>query len=114
MNRERGNVDRALAFHHFTFRIHQDQVRSANLPEMQTEGVDPKMILPFRVTRCNVSGGAFVETKLSKRTEGGGETLLEVLPFFPDGCKFRNRWDLKNVCGCGAHTTPRPDNRREL
>src|SRR5215470_415838 len=114
MNRERGNVDRALAFHHFAFCIHQDQIRSADLPEMHAEWIDPKMIRPFRVTRGNVSGHALVETELGKETEGGGKTLFAVFPFFLEGCEFWNRWDSKNICGCGAHTTPRLNKRRGL
>src|SRR5215469_11464038 len=38
MNRERGKIHRPVAFHDFALLIHEDQVRSADLPEMHAEG----------------------------------------------------------------------------
>jgi hypothetical protein len=32
-----------------------------------------------------------------------------VPSFLLHRCEFRKRWDLKDVCRCSTHTTPRPN-----
>ena len=39
-------VDRVSPFHHFALVIHHDEVRHANLSEVDAEGIDPEAIGP--------------------------------------------------------------------
>src|SRR5215472_1110061 len=106
MDRERGNVDWVLAFDDFAFRVHQDQIGHADMPEMHTERIDPEVIRPLRIARRNVPGHALVETELGKKTKAGGQTFFAMLAFLPYRCELRNRGNFENICGCGTHCAP--------
>src|SRR5215471_13154686 len=107
MDRERGNVDWVLAFNDFAARVHQDQIGSADMPEMHAERIDPEVIRPLRIARRNVTGHALVETELGKKTKAGGQTFFAMPAFLPYRCELRNRRNFENACRCGAHCTPR-------
>jgi hypothetical protein len=85
MDRERCNVDWMLAFNHLADRVHQNQVGDPDTPEMHAEGIDPKVIQPFRIARRNVSCRALVETEFSKKAEGRGQAFFAMPAFLFDG-----------------------------
>lgn len=64
VNRKRGHIDRVLAFHYLAAVIHQDQIGDANLAEMHSKRIHPKMIRTVRIPRRNVAGYAFIKTVL--------------------------------------------------
>src|SRR5215469_4658558 len=103
MNRKRGNIYGTVAFDDFAFRIHEDQIRSANLRKMHAKRIYPEMVGAFGIARSDVPGHAFVEPELGKQAEGGGEALLAVAAFLLWGCEFGNYGNLKDVCRCGSH-----------
>lgn len=82
MNGKGCKIDFRVAFDHFAGVIDQNQVGGANLAEMQTEGIHPKMIDAFGIARGDVAGDAFVKTKFGKETKSGGEAFLAMTAFF--------------------------------
>src|SRR5215469_17994412 len=103
MNRESGNIYGTVAFDDCAFRIHEDQIGSANLRKMHAKRIHPEMVGALRIARGDVPGHAFVETELGKQAEGGGEALLAVAAFLLWRCEFRNYGNLKDVCRRGTH-----------
>src|SRR5437868_4982103 len=93
MNRERCSVQRMLAFDYFALRVHQHQVRHADLTEMHSERVHPKMIGPLRIARGDVAGNAFIEAKLGEQAKSGRQPLLAVPPLFFHRCEFSRSWE---------------------
>src|SRR5215472_4182337 len=81
MDGECGNVDRMVAFDDLAFLVYQDQVRHADVSEMQAERIDPEMIQPLRISRRNVPRNTFIETELGKKAEGGGQTFFAIAAF---------------------------------
>src|SRR5690242_15334771 len=82
VNRERCSVQRMLALDNFALGIYQHQVRDANLAEMYSERVHPKMIGPLRIARCNVPSHAFIEAKFREQPERSRQAFLTMPPFF--------------------------------
>lgn len=56
------------------------------------------MVCPFGIARSDVPRDAFVETEFGEETEGGGQTLLAVQPFFFG--RFESR-RLRQLERCG-------------
>src|SRR5215472_10359708 len=104
MNRESGNIYGTVAFDDCAFRIHEDQIGSANLRKMHAKRIHPEMVGALRIARGDVPGHAFVETELGKQAEGGGQALLAVAALLLWGCEFGNCGNLKDVCRCGSHS----------
>jgi hypothetical protein len=67
---ERSSIYRVVTLHHFSFVINANQIVYGNLGEVDTEWINPKCVFEFRITRRDVPGNAFPETKLRKDTEG--------------------------------------------
>jgi hypothetical protein len=102
VNRESRDVDRIIALDNFALGIHQDQVGSADMPKVDSEGIDPEMIGPLGISSGDVSGDTFVVTKFSEQAKGGGEALLSVAAFLFWSRKFR--WGGKLEDGCRRST----------
>src|SRR5215469_1546525 len=109
VDRERRNVDLLFTFNDFAFRVHQNQIGNADMPEMRAEGIDPEVIRPFRIARRDMPGHTLVETELRKKTKAGGQALFAMTAFLPYRCELWNRGNFKDICRCDAHCTPHPE-----
>ncbi len=89
VNRECRSIHRILSFHHLASVIHQNQIGDANLAEMHAEGIDPKMIEPFRVAGRDVAGHSFVESEARKKAERAGQALLAMQALFGQSAELR-------------------------
>src|ERR1051326_3259596 len=103
VNREGCSVQRMLAFHNFALGIYQHQVGDANLAEMYSERVHPKMIGLLRITRRDVPSHAFIETEFGEQSKRSGQAFLTMPPFFFHGCEFRGAWKCWILHGRGSH-----------
>ena len=82
VNCKGSEINFGVAFDDFAGMIHQDQVGSANLAKVQTEGIDPKMIEALGIARCDVAGDAFIKTKFGEKTKGSGEAFFAMAALF--------------------------------
>src|SRR6202041_684944 len=73
MDREGRSIHRVFSFHDLALMVHKNQIRSANLPEMHAERIDPEMIEFFGIAGGDMSRDAFVEPKTREKPEGSGE-----------------------------------------
>src|SRR5882724_12256022 len=103
VNGEGRSVDRVLPFYNFAVVIDQNQVGGANLPEVHTERVDPKMIEAFGVAGGDVAGNPFIESKSRKQPKGARQALLAILALLRQSGK---RWwsgQVERVLGSHSH-----------
>ena len=110
MDRERGDIHRAIALDDFALRVHQDQVGHPDVPEMHAERIHPEMVRPLRVARRDVPRHTLVKTEFRKQPERSGEPLLAVAAFLFNRGEFRNRGNFEDASGCGTHRSPRAEN----
>src|SRR6202041_2279948 len=73
MDREGRSIHWVFSLHDLALMIHKNQIRSANLPEVHAERVDPKMIEFFGIAGGDMSRDAFIEPKTREKPEGSGE-----------------------------------------
>jgi hypothetical protein len=103
MNREGRSIHRVFSFDDLTLMIHKNQIRSANLSEVHSERVDPKMIEFFGITRGDVASDTFVEPKTREQPECCGEHPFAMQAFFSCGGKHRRAKTLRGNCWCCWH-----------
>src|SRR5215467_16101290 len=89
VNSKGSEIDFGLAFDDFAGVIDQDQVGSANLTEVEAEGIHPEMIQTLRVPRGDMAGDALVKTKFGEETKGSGEALFAMAALFGGSSKDR-------------------------
>src|SRR3984957_16772254 len=88
MDREGRSIHRVFSFHDLALMVHKNQIRSANLPEMHAERIDPEMIEFFGIAGGDMSRDAFVEPKTREKPEGSGQHSFAMQSLF---------------CRCGEH-----------
>src|ERR1700721_4366049 len=89
MNGEGRSIHWVFSLHDLALMIHKNQIRSANLPEVHAERVDPKMIEFFGIAGGDMSRDAFIEPKTREKPEGSGEHSLAVQSLFCRGGEHR-------------------------
>src|ERR1700722_1339808 len=100
MNRESRSVHRVFSFDNLALMIHKNQIRSANLSEVHSERVDPKMIELFGIAGGDMASDAFVEPKTREKPERRSEHSLAMQAFFSCGGKDRRAKTLRGNCWC--------------
>src|ERR1700733_6608095 len=103
MDREGRSIHWVFSLHDLALMIHKNQIRSANLPEVHAERVDPKMIELFGIAGGDVSRDTFIESETREQPEGGGQHSFAVEPFFRRGGKHRRAETLRGDCWCCWH-----------
>src|SRR5262249_60217213 len=79
------------------FMVDQDKVGDSNLAEIHPEGVDPEMILFFRVARGDVPRDAFVKPEFGEEAEGGGQPLFPMQPLLLDRIESRRHRQIERA-----------------
>src|SRR5258705_1044145 len=103
MNRNGRAIQRMLAFHYFAFRVHQHQIRNANLAEVHAKWIHPEMIRPLRIARRDVPGNAFVETKFREQAKRSRQPLFTMPAFLFNRREFRRARALNILYRRGSH-----------
>ena len=85
VDRERGAVHLGFAVHDVALRVDQDQIRSADVSEVEPERIDPEALGLFGVARGDVARDAFIEAVAREQAERRGELLFAVEPLGGDG-----------------------------
>src|SRR5580658_5326353 len=99
MNGKGRLIHRVLPFNHIALVITADEVRDADLAEVNAKTVQPESVGELRIARGDVSGDALIEPELREQTKCRSQPLFAMQALLTHGGKGWRLWQ----CLAPAH-----------